>query len=233
MKSRTETAGCRSFRIAGALVGALALGVPVFAGVPVAAAAADGARPALAAVTPAKAAPALQGRNLVRNGTFAFPQLPNTAKTWRHGWTVQAQMKGWEGIRPGGFDLLNAKFAEHPEGYQAVDLGQEFARNGGIQQDIPTQAGVWYTLTFNHSPDAWPNCRNQDTSFTASVTDVATGKEIDTKFRAAPADGSAHWKQGTVNFRAGGDETTIAFHGNNSVSCQAAITDVHVTEDFA
>ncbi|MGH3314036.1 MAG: DUF642 domain-containing protein [Streptomyces sp.] len=181
------------------------------------------------------AAAAAHGRsamagNLIRNGTFDAPTLPNKAKSRRDGDSVQGEMKGWEGINPGGFDLLNAKLAAHPRGYQAVDLGAEYSADGGIEQDIRTEDGGSYTLSFEHSPDAWKRCKNQDTSFSVTVTDRTTGANMEQTLRAATADGSAHWKSVEMQFSAGGTDSNVAFRGNGSSSCQAAITNVRVQQ---
>lgn len=199
-------------RAAGVLLGALALAAPLCAG----------AEAATAAPTPPPA------HNLIRNGSFARPQVPNAVPSWWGGSYAQYYMQAWQPVAPGGYDLLNAKFAQH-DGDQAVDLGQGYAANGGIKQSINTDPGTAYTLTFEHSPDAWAACKRQATDFSVRVLDEESGTEIARQhFQAATADGGPHWKRAKMTFVAAGDDTTIAFHGNSTLSCQAAITDVRV-----
>ncbi|MFI0990511.1 DUF642 domain-containing protein [Streptomyces exfoliatus] len=179
------------------------------------------ALPLAAQATPAAAAP---GDNLVRNGTFETdPALSNV--TWRNNGAVAP----WQGIGA-GYDLLSARFAQHPNGYQAVDLGPEF-NGGGIQQRLSPNPGSWYQLSFQHSPDAWNNCIGQNVNFTYELADEDGTTLTSGEVKPHAADGQAHWEKKTFEpFKATTNTLFLKFKGNSSHSCQAAITNVKFSQ---
>ncbi|WP_158633286.1 DUF642 domain-containing protein [Amycolatopsis sp. WAC 04182] len=177
--------------------------------------------PLTAQTIPASAAPET---NLVRNGTFETdPALAGV--TWRNNGPVAP----WQRIGA-GYDLLSADFAQHPNGYQAVDLGPEFT-GGGIQQRLTADPGAWYRLSFQNSPDAWGNCVGQNVEFTVEFTDDDGATVLSDEIKPHAADGKAHWRKVVLRpFQAHTDTLFLKFKGNTSSSCQAAITNVKVIE---
>ncbi|MET9324147.1 DUF642 domain-containing protein [Streptomyces sp. NPDC003038] len=175
-------------------------------------------------------------QNLIQNGTFASPALPTGNKEWRNATQYTTfRTDSWDMVSSGGYDHLNATFANHPKGYQAVDLGAEYLQ-GGIRQTVSTKAGVTYKLTFDCSPNEWSSCLGTSNPFTVKITDDRGGQQIEQRtFDAGtnsgpPPNGSADWQRKEFTFKAAGDRTVVAFHGTGPVggSCQAAITDVCV-----
>ncbi|MBE1573469.1 DUF642 domain-containing protein [Amycolatopsis roodepoortensis] len=179
------------------------------------------AAPLTAQPIPASAAPE---DNLVQNGTFETdPALAGVS--WRNNGAVTP----WQGIGA-GYDLLSAGFAQHPNGYQAVDLGPEFT-GGGIQQRLSSDPGAWYRLSFQNSPDAWGNCVGQNVDFTVEFADDDGTTVVSAEIKPHAADGKAHWRKVVLRpFQAHTDTLFLKFKGNSSTSCQAAITNVKVTE---
>lgn len=170
---------------------------------------------------PASAAPE---ENLVENGTFVTnPTLSGV--TWRNNGPAAPWQKAGA-----GYDLLSADFAQHPNGYQAVDLGPEFT-GGGIQQRLTPDPGAWYRLSFQHSPDAWGNCVGQNVDFTVEFADDDGTTVLSADIKPHDADGKAHWRKSVLRtFKAYTDTLFLKFKGNTSTSCQAAITNVKVIE---
>ncbi|WP_152610925.1 hypothetical protein [Amycolatopsis sp. MJM2582] len=162
--------------------------------------------------------------NLVENGTFVTdPTLSGV--TWRNNGPAAPWQKAGA-----GYDLLSADFAQHPNGYQAVDLGPEFT-GGGIQQRLTPDPGAWYRLSFQHSPDAWGNCVGQNVDFTVEFADDDGTTVLSADIKPHDADGKAHWRKAVLRtFKAYTDTLFLKFKGNTSTSCQAAITNVKVIE---
>ncbi|MGW6910100.1 DUF642 domain-containing protein [Streptomyces sp. NPDC054940] len=167
--------------------------------------------------------------NLVRNGTFTEPVVPGSHKSWRgvHP-AVPYRATAWEPVNIWGYDHLNAAFAHHPNGLQAVDLGREFTQ-GGIRQTIETKAGATYSLSFECSPDEWGNCNGKQNNFTVKVTDDTGGTEITSRdFDPGVGFGQANWQRKEFSFQARSGRTTITFMGMAPGSCQSALTNVSV-----
>ncbi|WP_145926655.1 hypothetical protein [Amycolatopsis orientalis] len=102
---------------------------------------------------------------------------------------------------------------------------------GGIQQRLTPDPGSWYRLSFQHSPDAWRNFVGQNVDFTVEFTDDDGTTLVSNEIRPHETDGKAHWRKVMLRpFQAHTDTLFLKFKGNNSSSCQAAITNVKVLE---
>lgn len=167
--------------------------------------------------------------NLVRNGTFTEPRVAGYTKSWQpvHP-ALPYRATGWEPVNVWGYDHLNAAFAHHPNGLQAVDLGRQFTQ-GGMKQTIETQPGATYNLSFECSPNEWVNCNNKPNHFTVRVTDETGGREITSQnFDPGVGYGQANWQRKEMSFQAPSSRTTISFMGMAPGSCQSGITNVSV-----
>ncbi|WP_139219633.1 hypothetical protein [Actinopolyspora alba] len=184
----------------------------------------------------------LVGENLIKNGRFEKKSPPPA--NWWNSSIIQPPYwpDPWEAIyipsggnsQSGGFDYLSAAFAKHEKNCPAVDLGQEFQPNGGIKQTIETKRGNSYRLVFDHGPNVWQNCVGKPNDFTVKIRDERSGEVIeshhfDAGFTPDPPVPSWH-RDAKLQFTAESGETTVEFHGNDSFSCQAGITDVRVFE---
>ncbi|KUO00031.1 DUF642 domain-containing protein [Streptomyces caeruleatus] len=167
--------------------------------------------------------------NLVRNGTFTEPRVSGAAKSWRPVHPAAAyRATGWDPVNAYGYDHLNAAFANHPNGLQAVDLGINFT-NGGIKQTVETKAGATYNLSFECSPNEYNNCNGRPNNFTVKVTDDVGGREITSRdFDPGVGYGRANWQRKEFSFQAKSSRTTITFMGMAPGSCQSGITNVSV-----
>ncbi len=81
--------------------------------------------------------------NLVTNGGFESPVLvPNPDGFLR----ITSGLTGWTIIAPGNIDLVGPYWIPS-EGVQSIDLSG--GRRGAISQDIPTESGKLYDLSFD------------------------------------------------------------------------------------
>jgi hypothetical protein len=96
----------------------------------------------LALVQPASA------QNLVVNGGFEAPALGFGT------WGVFSAIPGWISNYGPGIEVQNHAAGSPFEGQQHVELDSHFAvnTNSGMFQNIPTQAGKQYLLSFRYSP---------------------------------------------------------------------------------
>lgn len=156
--------------------------------------------------------------NLVVNGSFEDPVIPaGGTVTYVGGSTA---ITGWTVV---GVDssLVSTTFMQSGITFQAQD-GQQWldaagfrsnSMTSGVQQVVPTAAGLLYALTF-HVGSA-----RDGTFFDASSIDVQidAGPRVRFTNPIAPSN-MLHWQQYVVPFAAAGSTTTITFYNGSAAN---------------
>jgi hypothetical protein len=134
--------------------------------------------------------------NLVRNGSFEDPNSPRSGFVGTF-----ASIPGWTETTGRGIEIQNRLFPPPPNGGSQY---AEMASDGpsSFYQDVPTQPGVHYRLTFRYSPH--PN-----TAASVNPFDVTFGQNTMSVAPAASSD--VDWKTTVLEITAEGPTTRLTF----------------------
>jgi len=166
-----------------------------------------------------QAIPAL-GENLVKNGSFevGYPGddtcgrwwynvgetdrslvcNPDKPNDWYAGipeWTRTGQGVNWYKLGPYPYPFA-------ADGSHAIDL---IGSGAGIKQDVPTEPGVTYTLSFRYARNG--ACNNDGVKATVTAGGAILGEVTPSATGTLPTD----WQPATYGFTATANPTTIAF----------------------
>jgi len=135
--------------------------------------------------------------NLVVNGSFESPSLPNTPS-----WQILSGIPGWTAAPQTGVEVRRQAEGLAQEGMQFVEL--DTTANSWISQAISTVVGQEYTLSFWYSPRI-----NRSNANDNSVNAFVNGGMIAT---LAGTTGNVHnWQQTVHVFFANSTSTTLKF----------------------
>lgn len=174
---------------------------------------------ALAAVCALQSSPSVSAENLIRNGSFEHPVVPQDSQLQvfnvgqkLSGWIVTGPTPGATGVYVIGENYTEAGGQLHftPKfGAQAVDLTGPYNQGPiGVEQQVATTAGARYKLVFYLG--------NQDNSYTnyglassAQVDIDGVSQGVFTNDRNTP--NNINWQRFVVEFTATRSRTVIQF----------------------
>jgi hypothetical protein len=134
--------------------------------------------------------------NLVRNGSFEDPNSPRSGFVGTF-----PSIPGWTETTGRGIEIQNRLFPPPPQGGNQY---AEMASDGpsSFYQDLPTEAGARYRLTFRYSPH--PN-----TAADVNPFDVTFGETTASVSPAASSE--VNWKTMVLEITAQGPTTRLTF----------------------
>lgn len=171
---------------------------------------------------------AAHAENIVQNGGFELPIVTDP-----HNWDIFEEISGWQLVRGENIELHRGVNGWLPaEGAQYLELDSDFDGPGGsmsgepassaVFQDLPTQVGCLYDLTFAFSPRPGVSDNTLEIKWDGEIVDVLT------------ADGTGlcntNWQYYTYRLTAGSESSRLEF-GDLSVSDSLGtfVDDVSVT----
>jgi len=135
--------------------------------------------------------------NLVVNGSFESPSLPNTPS-----WQILSGIPGWTAAPQTGVEVRRQAEGLAQEGMQFVEL--DTTANSWISQAISTVVGQEYTLSFWYSPRI-----NRSNANDNRIDAFVNGERI---ARLAGTAGNVHnWQQTVYTFFANSTSTSLKF----------------------
>lgn len=140
--------------------------------------------------------------DLVVNGSFEAPEIPPGS------FRILPSIPGWTHEALPGATSAGIEIQHNVSGAPAPGAGNQFAEldsdgPGRIFQDVPTQAGLHYRLTFIASPR--PHAAADDNRFSASAGTASVTLE------PGPGGLATQWSATTLDFVAAGPATRIEF----------------------
>lgn len=155
--------------------------------------------------------------NLLGNGSFESGPSGNYqyikgGQTTIDNWTTT--QNGVERFNPAIYGWGAAE-----DGTYAIDLAPYIYTGGGIQQQVPTQKGNYYQLTFYGTTT---NYQGRDGT---GQVDVLLNGILKKSVSLVNHSGTVNWQPYTLDFQATGSTTTIAFQNNQDPYLHFALVD--------
>jgi len=147
------------------------------------------------------------GTNLIVNGGFEAPALPNG--TWHVYSNADAGLTSWNVESGAGLEIQNHAAGTPHGGNQLAELDSN--NSSSISQTVTTVAGGNYTLSFWYSPR--PGRPAGDNTIGAKVKVVSNGTELVNAVIGSAAVGGSdtNWQLFTYNFTAADASTKVIF----------------------
>lgn len=140
--------------------------------------------------------------NMIVNGSFEENELSG-------GWSVYDEVPGWTASQGSGIEIQEGVAGSAADGDAKVELDSH--NNSGMYQDIPTQDGQTYSLSFQYSPRPGVATASNTVEvywngeLLGSMSESGVGLS-DTEFRTYTFEVEGNGEEGRLEFRAAGRE---------------------------